>query len=109
MVKKEKTTEKSIKDPQDFPISKSKTLLINLNAYIRMLKKNFPKMTSKLYIKNVHRFIDKIKRRLKYTDPKALIEARQKIKICKKCEGWSSNNSMIQCIICDDFYHNSCL
>lgn len=109
MGKQTKNAEKVIKDPQDFPISKSKTLLVNLNAYIRMLKKNFPDMSSKLYLKNVHRFIDKIKRRLKYTDPKTLVEARQKIKICKKCEGWSSNNSMIQCIICEDFYHDSCI
>lgn len=109
MVKREKNTIKSVKDPQDFPISKSKTLLANLNAYIRMLKKKFPNITSKMYIKNIHRFIDKIKRRLKYTDPNSLIEARRKIKICKECEGWSSNNSMIKCMICDDFYHNSCL
>jgi hypothetical protein len=42
-------------------------------------------MSSKQYIKNVHRFVDKIKRKLKYTDQSKLFEARQKIKICKKC------------------------
>lgn len=98
-----------VKDPQDHPISKSKTLLVNLNSYIRMLKSNFPDMSSKQYIKNVHRFIDKIKRKLKYTDQQKLVEARQKIKICKKCECWSSNRSIIQCNLCEDYYHDSCV
>ncbi len=85
MGKTNKNPTKAIKDPQDHPISKSKTLLANLNSYIRMLKKHFPNMSSKQYIKNVHRFVDKIKRKLKYTDQSKLFEARQKIKICKKC------------------------
>lgn len=57
MGKKEIKPTKSIKDPQDYPISKSKTLLANLNAYIRMLNKNFQQMPAKQFIKNVHRFI----------------------------------------------------
>lgn len=57
MGKQENKPQKSIKDPQDYPISKSKTLLFNLNAYIRMLNKNFQDMPAKQYIKNVHRFI----------------------------------------------------
>lgn len=85
MGKVSKKETNTIKDPQDHPISKSKTLLVNLNSYIRMLKNNFPDMSSKQFIKNVHRFIDKIKRRLKITDQQKLVEARHKIKICKKC------------------------
>ena len=106
MGKVSKKEKNSIKDPQDHPISKAKTLLVNLNSYIRMLKNNFPDMSSKQFIKNVHRFIDKIKRRLKSTDQ--LVAARHKIKICKKCECWSSNKSIIQCNLCDDYYHDSC-
>lgn len=109
MGKESKNVTKSVKDPQDHPISKSKTLLVNLNSYIRMLKNNFPDMSSKQFIKNVHRFIDKIKRKLKYTDQQKFVEARQKIKICKKCEGWSSNKSIIQCNLCEDYYHDSCV
>ncbi len=109
MGKEAKTVVRSIKDPQDHPISKSKTLLFNLNAYIRMLKNNFKDMSSKQYIKNVHRFIDKIKRKLKYTDQQKLVEARHKIKICKKCEGWNTNRSIIQCNLCEDYYHDSCI
>jgi hypothetical protein len=85
MGKVTKTKAKTIKDTQDHPISKKKTLLTNLNSYIRMLKQNFPDMSSKQYIKNVHRFIDKIKRKLNFTDQQKLVEARQKIKICTKC------------------------
>ena len=70
MVKQSKKTVKPICDPQDHPISKSKTLLTNLNSYIRMLNKSFPDMSSKQYIKNVHRFIDKIKRKLKSSQQK---------------------------------------
>jgi len=57
MGKQTLTQKKTLKDPQDHPISKSKTLLTNLNGYIRMLKNKFPDMPSKQYIKNVHRFI----------------------------------------------------
>lgn len=35
-----------------------------------MLIKNFPDMSSKQFIKNVHRFIDKIKRKLKSSQQK---------------------------------------
>lgn len=85
MGKKTNIIIKSICDPQDHQISKSKTLLTNLNSYIRMLNKNFPDMSSKQYIRNVHRFIDKIKRKLKFTNQHKLVEARQKIRICKEC------------------------
>lgn len=73
MGKQEKKQTKPIKDPQEYPISKSKTLLGNLNAYIRMLNNNFKDMPAKQYIKNVHRFIDKIKRKLKNTDQQKLV------------------------------------
>lgn len=66
-------------------------------------------MTSKEFIKNVHRFIDKIKRKLKFTDQNKLVEARQKIKICKKCDNWSGSKSIIQCNLCEDYYHETCL
>jgi hypothetical protein len=68
MGKTTKTTSTTIRDPQDHPISKQKTMMYNLNSYIRMLNSKFPDMSSKQYIKNVHRFIDKIKRKLKSTD-----------------------------------------
>ena len=109
MGKTAKTETKTVKDPQDHPISKKRTLLTNLNAYIRMLKQNFSDMSSRQYIKNVHRFIDKIKRKLKFTDQQKLVEARQKIKICTKCEGWSSNKTFLQCNLCEDYYHESCI
>ena len=70
MVKQSKKESKPISDPQEHPISKSKTLLTNLNSYIRMLNKSFPDMSSTQYIKNVHRFIDKIKRKLKSSQQK---------------------------------------
>lgn len=100
MVKVKKIVTKAIKDPQDCPISKRKTLLANLNGYIRMMKQNFPDMSSKQYLKNIHRFIGKIKRKLKFTDQQKLVEARQKIKICTKCEGWSSNKTFMRCNLC---------
>ena len=109
MGKVSKTEAKTIKDPQDYPISKKKTLLANLNGYIRMMKLNFPDMSSKHFLKNIHRFIDKIKRKLKFTDQQKLVEARQKIKICTKCEGWSSNKTFIRCNLCEDYYHDSCV
>jgi hypothetical protein len=70
MVKQSQKTVKEIHNPQEHPISKSKTLLTNLNSYIRMLIKNFPDMSLKQFIKNVHRFIDKIKRKLKSSQQK---------------------------------------
>jgi hypothetical protein len=73
MGKKTNAKDNLPKEPQDHPISKFKTLTANLNSYIRMLNKKFPEMSSKLYIKNVHRFIDKIKRKLKYTDQNKLV------------------------------------
>ncbi len=100
MVKLIKTAKKTVKDPQEHPISKKKTLIANLNTYIRMLKQNFPELSAKQYLKNVHIFIGKIKRKLNYTDQQKLVEARQKIKICVKCEGWSSNKSFIKCSYC---------
>lgn len=100
MGKEAKKKETCIKDIENYPISKYKTLLANLNAYIRMLKNNFPDMSSKQYIKNVHRFIGKIKRKLKFTDQQKLVEARQKIKICMSCDSWSGRKPMIQCNLC---------
>ncbi len=57
-------------------------------------------MPANQFIKNVHRFIEKIKRKLKYTDQQKLVEARQKIKVCKKCEGWNSKKPLVQCHLC---------
>ena len=110
MGKHAEVEKKTIKDPQQHPISKSKTLKVNLNSYIRMLNNNFPEMTSKQYIKNVHRFIEKINRKIKYTaNQQKLVEARQQIKICSVCDCWSGNKPMIQCNKCEDNYHISCL
>ena len=38
-----------------------------------MLNSKFPDMTSKQYIKNIHRFIEKIKRKLKNNDQQKLV------------------------------------
>ena len=38
MGKTSKAVSRQIIDPQDYPISKKKTLQANLNSYIRMLK-----------------------------------------------------------------------
>jgi recombinational DNA repair protein RecR len=100
MGKHTKTEQKLDKDPQEHPISKKRTLIANLNAYIRMLKHNFPQLSAKQYLKNIHIFLGKIKRKLKSDDQQKLVEARQKIKICVKCEGWSSNKSFIKCNYC---------
>ena len=81
MGKQTKTEQNILKDPQEYPISKKRTLIANLNAYIRMLKENFPQLSAKQYLKNVHIFLGKIKRKLKFTEQQNL-EARQKIKIC---------------------------
>jgi hypothetical protein len=34
---------------------------------------------------------------------------KEKLRICKKCDKWNQINLIIQCAICEDNYHNSCL
>ena len=35
--------------------------------------------------------------------------AKQKIKICKECDGWCANKHMLQCTLCEDYYHEDCV
>ncbi len=35
--------------------------------------------------------------------------AKQKIKVCRECDGWCANKHMLQCSLCEDYYHEKCL
>lgn len=95
-------------DIRAFPISKSKTFLANLNAFIKMLEDHHASLNSRQFICEVHQFIARFREKTKGKDM-ALGKAKQKIKICRECDGWCANKHMLQCTLCEDYYHEGCV
>ena len=105
MTKKQKQNKKqNYKDTRTFPISKNKSFLYNLNAFIKMLNTHHSKLTSRQFLIEMHSFINRYKANSKHKDS-GLEAARHKIRICKECDGWSGNLKMLQCALCEDYYH----
>jgi len=73
-----------------------------------MLKAHHAKLPSKLYIKHIHNFTHRYKELVKTYDGRAMGQARQRIKVCKICDGWSGKKVMVQCCSCEDYYHENC-
>lgn len=91
-----------------FQISKSKTFNTNLNSFIKMLEEHYKNLTSRQFIKEVHQYIARFREKTKGREL-ALGQAKQKIKICRQCDGWCGNKHMVQCTLCEDYYHEQCL
>ena len=109
MAKKQKQKKKPThKDIRSFPISKSKTFILNLNAFIKMLNTHHSNLTSRQFLTEMHHFINKYKANSKHKET-GIGAAKDKIRICKQCDGWSGNLKMLQCALCEDFYHENCL
>lgn len=95
-------------DIRQFPIAKNKSFLLNLNAFIKTLNEHHSQLTSREFVKEVHTFIARYKQKTKAKQ--AAVElTRHKIRICRECDGWSGNSSMLQCTLCEDYYHEQCL
>jgi hypothetical protein len=107
MTKKVKKSKKTPPpDIRSFPIQKHKSFISNLNNFIKML--HHQKLTSRQFILEVHSFVKRHQEKHKKKDP-TIEAARLKIRICKHCDGWSGKASMLQCVCCEDYYHEHCL
>lgn len=107
MGKRTKSASRQPPGIRDFPIAKTKPFPHNLNAFISMLEKHHPHLTSRQFLIEVHAFVERVKQKTK--GKKLGVEmARQKIRICRECDGWSGKQLMLQCEICEDFYHLKC-
>ena len=95
-------------DIRTYPIHKGKSFIHNLNAFIKMLQEHHSSLTSRLFLIEVHSFVNRYKSKNYKKDP-AIEAARHKIKICKQCDGWSGRSLMLQCLVCEDYYHEHCL
>jgi hypothetical protein len=69
-------------DIRTFHISKSKTFLANLNAFIKMLEDHHTTLNSRQFICEVHQFIARFREKTKGREL-AVGKAKQKIKICR--------------------------
>ena len=108
MAKKQKQGRKPALPIREFPISKHKSYLHNLNAFIKMLNEKHSQLPSRQFLTEVHHFTNRFKAGSKHKDG-TLTAARHKIRICKECDGWSGKSKMLQCTLCEDYYHESCL
>jgi hypothetical protein len=108
MVKKSKQSKACKPDIRTFPISKSKTFIANLNTFIKMLEEHHKNLSSRQFIFEVHQFIARFREKTKGREL-AVGAAKQKIKICRECDGWCGNKHILQCFLCEDYYHEGCL
>lgn len=95
-------------NPLNYPITKSKSFTANLDGFIKMLKSHHPTLSSKEFLKVVHKYALKCKHK---TDAQQniLVAMKKKIKICKECDKWNGSSQTIRCTLCEDYYHDKCL
>lgn len=69
MAKKQKTTKRPKHiDTRTFPISKNKSFLVNLNAFIKMLNTHHSDLTSRQFLTEMHNFINRYKASSKHKE-----------------------------------------
>lgn len=86
-------------DIRSFPISKHRSFTHNLNTFIKMLQNHHASLTSRQFLTEVHNFVTRYKSTHRQKDPSIEV-AKKKIRICKKCDGWSGKAAMLQCTLC---------
>ncbi len=104
MGKKLKKSKASPSTIRSFPITKHKSFNHNFNSFIKMLQEKHSDLTSREFIIEVHGFVTRYKQQTKKKDP-SIDTVKHKIKICKECERWNANAHMMQCSLCEDYYH----
>jgi recombinational DNA repair protein RecR len=77
----------------------------SLRNFMRKLEVEFKNQTSKIILPKIHNIIRKNKRKI-YFDCRKI---KEKLRICKKCDKWNNIKDIIQCSICEDNYHKTCL
>jgi len=99
MAKKLKPKINHVPDIRSFPIAKTKSFAHNLTIFLRMLEQRHLHLTSRQFIMEIHAFVARYRQKTKSKEL-AVAVARQKIRICRECDGWSGNKPMLQCTLC---------
>lgn len=94
-------------DIRAFPILRTKSFGSNLNAFIRMLETEHSHLSSREFVIEVHAFVARARMKNRAKDFTAGL-TRQKIRICRACDDWSGSEPLLQCSLCEDFYHLAC-
>lgn len=77
----------------------------SLAKAIDSLQRNASDQTASAILPKIHKIIQR-------SNKKRLIDyqkIKEKLRICKVCDKWNHISSILQCSICEDNYHKSCL
>lgn len=79
--------------------------LRSLANFMKRLREDHQKATSKVILPKIHKVIKQNKSKIFFNYQ----ELKEKLKICKACDHWDKIKTFVQCSRCEDNYHRDCL